>query len=104
MPSPNPSIPISDQAAPHAPSTRGDNDLWTQVYQRLPDELQQQLWMNGAAGKLQTLQDIVQAAIRAKEAHMAHWQKFKWVDKEIDVQEMADRLVGWVSKLGRSET
>ena len=48
--------------------------------------------------KLQTLQNILNLALHAKEAKAANRLKLKWGDKEIDVQETADRLVGWITK------
>ena len=48
--------------------------------------------------KLQALQSILQAAIQAKEANMANRLKLKWGGKEIDVQEAADKLVGWITR------
>jgi len=96
-PSPKPPSPALQQAAPHVPSTSGGNDLWTKAYHKLPDELQRCLGA-GAADKLQILQDILQTAIQAKEAYMANQLKLKWGNKEINVQETADRLVGWITK------
>jgi len=48
--------------------------------------------------KLEALQNVLDAAIEAKEANMANRMKFRLGDKEIDVQAKADRLVGWITK------
>jgi len=68
--SPNPSSSVPPQAAPHPLSTGGSKDLWTKPYHKLPDELKQHLGVNepDAAEILQTLQDVLQMAIQAKEA------------------------------------
>jgi len=99
-PSPNPSSSVSPQAAPHVTSTTGSDDLWTQAYHKLPDDLKQHLAMNnhGVADRLETLQDLLQTAVQAKETSMAKRMNMKWGDKEINVQETADRLVGWITK------
>jgi len=98
-PSPNPPTSVSQQAAPHV-TTTGSDDLWTQAYHKLPDDLKQHLAMNnhGVADRLQTLQDLLQTAVRAKETSMAKRMNLKWGDKEINVQETADKLVGWITK------
>jgi len=98
--SPSRSSSALQQAAPGVPSTTGSDDLWIQAYHKLPDELKQHLGVNicGAADKLQTLQDILQTAVQAKETTMAKRMNLKWGDKEINMQETADRLVGWISK------
>ena len=97
-PSPNPSGSAVQLAAPHDPSEDGgSNDLWTQAYHKLPAELKQHLGMN-KLDKLQALQSILQAAIQAKEANIANRLKLKWGDKVVDVQEAADKLVGWITK------
>ena len=109
-PPPNPSGPASprapsrspvlQQAALPIPTTAGDNDLWTKAYNKLPDELKQRLGVNnrGDADKLQALQDILESAVQAKDTSMAKRLSFKWGDKEINVQETANRLVGWIVK------
>ena len=53
---------------------------------------------SGAADQLQTLQDVLQAAVKAKDTRMAKRLSFRWGDREINVQETANRLVGWVTK------
>ena len=84
------------QAPPHDPSEEGgDNGLWAKAYDKLPDELKQHLV---AVDKLQTLKEVLQTAIDAQEANIANRGKFKWGDKEIDMQETAGRLVGWIVK------
>jgi len=95
---PNSSSSVLQHAAAHIPS--GCNDLWTKVYNNLPDEIKQQLGLNklGPADQLQTLQHVLQTAVQAKEANIAKRLKFKCGDKEVDVQETADRLVGWITK------
>ena len=97
--SPSSSGSVPQQAVPPNPSTPGQ-DLWTKAYQMLPDELKQQLGMNNciAANKLQTLQDLLATAVQAKDTSMAKRLNFKWGDKEINVQEVADRLVGWITR------
>jgi len=93
-PSPRPSTSASQQTT-HDPSVEsGGNDLWTNAYNKLPDELKQQL----GTDKLETPQSVLQAATQAKEANMATRQKLRWGDKEVDVQETADRLIGWITK------
>ena len=82
----------------HVPSTTGSIDLWTKAYNKLPNDLKQQLGLNAAANKLQTLQDVLRTAIQAKEANMENRLKLKWGDNEIDVQGTADKLVGWITK------
>jgi len=96
--SPTPSGSVLQQPAPPVPTTGGGNDLWTEAYHKLPNELKQQLSKNAPADKLQTLQNMLQVAIQAKEANKAKRLMLKWGDKEIDVQETADRLVGWITK------
>jgi len=94
-PSPRPSTSTSQQTTPHDPSAeRGGNDLWTTAYNKLPDELKQQL----GTDKLGTLQSVLKAATQAKEANMANRRKLRWGGKEVDVQETADRLIGWITK------
>jgi len=97
QPAPSPPITVLHQAvsAPHAPSTGRSTDLWTKAYDKLPEELKQDLGLNGAVDKLQ---DILQMAIEAKEANMGNRLKLKWGAKEVDVQDTADRLVGWITK------
>ena len=51
-----------------------------------------------ATDKLQTLQDILERVVQAKETSMAKRLNLTWGDKEINVRETADRLVGWVTK------
>jgi len=93
-PSPRPSASASQQTT-HDPSVEsGGNDLWTNAYNKLPDELKQQL----GTDKLGALQSVLQAATQAKEANMASRLKFRWGGKEVDVQETADRLIGWITK------
>ena len=41
---------------------------------------------------------MLQTAVQAKEANIANRLKFKWGDKEVDVQETANKLVGWITK------
>ena len=53
---------------------------------------------HGVADRLETLQDLLQTAVQAKETSMAKRMNMKWGDKEINVQETADRLVGWITK------
>lgn len=56
---------------------------------------------HGAADKLRILQDVLQTAVEVKEekqANIAKCRKLKWGDREIDVQETANRLVGWITK------
>ena len=48
--------------------------------------------------KFEILQDVLETAILAKEANMANRCTLKWGDKEIDVQERADRLIDWITK------
>ena len=87
--------PGSQQTTPHDPSAeRGGDDLWTNAYNKLPDKLKQQL----GTDKLETLQSVLQAATQAKEANMASRLKLKWGGKDFDVQETADRLIGWIAK------
>jgi len=93
-PSPRSSTSASQQTT-HDPSVEsGGNNLWTNAYNKLPDELKQQL----GTDKLETLQSVLQAATQAKEAIMETRLKFRWGDKEVDVQETADRLIGWITK------
>jgi len=92
-PSPNPSISVLQ---PYVPSTGGSNDLWTKAYHELPDELKQQLGMSKPESA--TLRSVFDAVVQAQEANMANRLKLKWGDKEIDAQETADRLVGWITK------
>ena len=94
-PPPNSVLPQAGQA-PHVPSTSGSNNLWTEAYHKLPNDLKQHLGVNKP--ELETLQDVLKMAIQAKEANMANKLKLKWGDKEIDVQETADRLVGWIAR------
>ena len=77
--SPNPSSSVSQQTAPAISNTTRGNDLWTKAYQKLPDELKQQLSANnwGAAHKLQTLQDVLQTVVQAKDTAMAKRLHFK---------------------------
>ena len=83
------------QVAPYPSVMRGGSKgLWDKAYDELPDELKQHLVVD----KLQTLKNVLGAAIDAKEANITKRLKLKWGDKEIDVQETADRLVGWVTK------
>jgi len=94
-PSPRPATTASQQTTPHDPSAeRGDNDLWTTAHNKLPEELKQKL----GTDKLETLQGVFQAATQAKEANMASRLKLKWGGKDFDVQETADRLIGWITK------
>jgi len=79
------------QAAIDPDEKGGDKDLWTKAYDKLPDEIKKQLVQD----KLQTLKNVLEAA---KEANIANRLKLKWGGKEIDVQESADNLVGWVTK------
>ena len=100
VPSPTPTTPAIQQAAPCVPSTGGSSDLWTQAYLKLPDQLKKQLgvYKPGEKDKLQTLQSVLRAAVDAKEANIANRLKLRLGNKEIDVQETADRLVGWITK------
>ena len=94
-PSPRPSTTASQQTTPHDPSAeRGGNDLWAKTYNELPDELKQQL----GTDKLGTLQSVLNAATQAKEANMATRLKLRGGGTEVDVQETADRLIGWIIK------
>ena len=47
---------------------------------------------------MQTLQDILETAVQARDTSMAKRLSFKWGDKEINVQETADRFVGWMTR------
>jgi len=83
------------QVAPHGHSDKeGDKGLWAKAHDKLPDELKQHLVLD----KLQTLKNVLKTANDAKEANIANRLKLKWGDKEINVQEVADRLVGWIAK------
>ena len=93
--SPNPSSSTIHQAAPHDLS--GSSDLWAKAYHKLPDELKEHLKPEDT-DKLQTLQNVLKIAILAKEANVGNRLKLKYGDKEIDVEEAADRLVGWIMK------
>jgi len=93
-PSPRPSTSASQQATHDRSVGGGVNDLWTNAYNKLPDELKQQL----GTDKLETLQSVLQVATQAKEANMASRLKLRWGDKEVDVQETGDRLIGWITK------
>ena len=85
------------QAPLYGPGLKGaGRDLWAKAYDQLPDELKQHLPV--VVNKLQTLKDMLRAANDAKEANIANRLKFKWGDKEINMQEIADRLVGWITK------
>ena len=98
-PSPNPLSSVLQEATLYVPSNGVGNDLWSKAYHNLPDNLKQHLGNKaGSADKLQTLQNVLQTAIQAKEANMANKWKLKWGDMEIDVQGTADRLVGWITK------
>ena len=98
-PSLSPSSSDLQQApSPNLPGPGGSNGLWAKAYHQLPDELKQHLGDPEAVDKLQTLQNVLQMAIQAKGANMANRLKLKWGNKEIDVQETADRLVGWITK------
>ncbi|KAF8451423.1 hypothetical protein BGX38DRAFT_1259584 [Terfezia claveryi] len=99
-PSPNPPTTILQQALPHIPSSSESTNLWAKAYDKLPDELKKHLTVDkpGATHELQTLRNVLQTAIQAKEANMAKRIKLKWGDKEIDVQDTADRLVALISK------
>ena len=85
---------------PPNPSAPGSDDLWAKAYQKLPDELKQQLVMNNCvtADRLQTLQDILETAVQAKDTSMAKRLTLKLGDKVINVHEIADRLVGWITR------
>jgi len=83
------------QTTQHDPGEDGGGKgLWAKAYDKLPDELKQQL----VPGKLQALKDVLEAANDVKEANIAKRLKLKCGDKEIDVQETADRLVRWIAK------
>ncbi|KAF8417668.1 hypothetical protein EV426DRAFT_645734, partial [Tirmania nivea] len=92
---PHPSSSVQQQATPHIPSTGGGNDLWTKAYNELPKDLKQHLSLND---KLQTLESLLQTVYQAKEAKMAKRMKFNLGGKEINVQDAADRLFGWITK------
>ena len=82
-------------AAPHDLSeTRAGKGLWAKAYDKLPNELKQHLLVD----KQQGLEGVLKVAIDAKEANASNRLKLKWGDKEIDIQESADRLVGWIAK------
>ena len=48
--------------------------------------------------KLQALKDVLKTAVDAKEANISNRLKLKWGDTEINVQDTADKLVGWITK------
>jgi len=85
---------LEQQAVPHNACEKGGDNLWDKAYNKLPNELKQHLVLD----KLQTLEDVLKTAIKAKEATMANRLKFKWGGKEINLQEKVDRLVGWIVK------
>ncbi|KAF8416640.1 hypothetical protein EV426DRAFT_578606 [Tirmania nivea] len=91
----HPSSSVQQQATPHTPGTGGSNDLWIKAYDKLPKDLKQNLSLND---KLQTLESLLQTVFQAKEAKMAKRMKFNLGGKEINVQEAADRLFGWITK------
>jgi len=72
----------------------GDKGLWDKAYDKLPDELKQRLVGN----ELHTLKVVLKTANDANEANIKNRLKLKWGDKEIDVQDTADRLLGWIAK------
>lgn len=51
----------------------------------------------GSAEKFQVLQDILAAAVRAKETSMTKRLSFRWRDKEINMCKTPSRLVGWIT-------
>ena len=97
----SPSTPSSapQQVAPPTTNAPGQ-DLWTKAYQKLPDDLKQQLIINNCAAtdKLQTLQDLLVTAVQAKDTSMAKRLTLKLGDKVINVHEIAGRLVDWITK------
>ncbi|KAF8417649.1 ankyrin repeat-containing domain protein [Tirmania nivea] len=98
--SPNPPSSSLQQAAQPIRSTNESDNLWTKAYHQLPPDLKQQLDLKEPedADKLQTLQNVLQSAMQEQQVNMAKRLKLKWGDKEIDVQDTADRLVGWIMK------
>ena len=91
----NPNAHQQQQVAPYDPGVKGGGKgLWYEAYDKLPDELKKHLGVD----KLQTLKNVLGAAIDAKEGNIANQLKLKWGDKEINVRETTDRLVGWITK------
>jgi len=92
----SPSSSVVYQAAPHDPSAGGGSSpLWTKAYYKLPDELRNHLGVAdpGAMNQLETLQNVLNTAIQAKEANMGNRLKINWGGKEIDFGETAEKLV-----------
>jgi len=74
---------------------QGTSDLWSKAFKQLPEEYKKGL---ENLDKLDILQKLFATAKQAEEKNLAKQFKLKWGDKEIDLQEKAERFVGWVNK------
>ena len=76
------------------------SDLWTKAYNDLPSECKQDLedLGNTDSGKPEILETLLELAMEAKRKNIASQWTFKWGDKNINVREKAEKLVGWIEK------
>ena len=77
--------------------------LWIKAYNELPTEYKQDLeCVNNTDSdkpeKLEVLKQLLEHAMEARRTNIASQWKLKWGDKEINVREKAEKLVGWIVK------
>lgn len=77
--------------------------LWTTAYNELPTEYKQDLECvnnidSDKPEKLEVLKQLLEHAMEARRGNIASQWKLKWGDKEINVREKAEKLVGWIVK------
>ena len=79
------------------------SDLWTKAYDELPIKYQQDLGGvdktdSDKPEKLDALKKLLERAMEAKKENTESQWKVKWGDREINVREKAEKLVGWITK------
>ena len=74
------------------------NKLWTEAYNELPSEYQQGLEHNTDSDKSDKLEALLELAMKAKKKNKESQWILKWGDKEVNVREKAEKLVGWIEK------
>ena len=71
------------------------NNLWSKAYRQLPEQYKKEL---DHLDKVDVLQKLFGIAKQVQEENAAKPWKLKWGDREIDVREKAQELVGWLNK------
>lgn len=79
------------------------SNLWSTAYNELSNEYKQDLeCVNNVNSdkpeELEVLKQLLENAMKAKREYTASQWKLKWSGKEINVQEKAEKLVGWITK------